>query len=258
MALVLQPAYATAIWQPNPLAGTLDFGGDPATRPLMVARLDAATPQGVIDLIDASVAAEREGLTGNVVVDSRGLPGRGRGTAGTGRSTSSCGSWSPAARVGHAAGCPRRPGRRTPPTARRPAGGRRTWPFTSAGYQLRKYEPAFDFARGAVGYHVASLELLSLHSERETGWVRGLLNDGVVGTAGATAEPYLSAFPAARFEFVPLLMTGELTLAETYWATVPHASWRLALVGDPLYRPFAREQAFDAQSLPDPLRRLID
>ena len=256
LALVLQPAYATALWQPNPLADTLDFGGDPATRPLMVARLDTATPQGVIDLIDASVAVERDGLTGNVVVDSRGLPGRGDD-----------GGYGPFdEQLRELVALLRKSG--TLPVVhddeadvlRRRPGGRAAAEDVAVyvgWYQLRKYEPAFDFARGAVGYHVASLELMSLHSERETGWVRGLLNDGVVGTAGATAEPYLSAFPPP-IEFVPLLMTGELTLAETYWATVPHASWRLALVGDPLYRPFAAAAAFDAAALPDPLRRLVE
>ena len=48
--------------------------------------------------------------------------------------------------------------------------------------------------------------------------MRGLLIDGVVGTLGPVAEPYLQSFPTAD-EFFPLLLTGKLTLAEVYWRT---------------------------------------
>ena len=122
-------------------------------------------------------------------------------------------------------------------------------------YQVRKYEPAFAFARGAVGYHVASFEMLSLH-ENKGGWVRGLLNDGVVGTLGPVAEPYLSAFPLPT-AFVPLLLSGELTLAEVYWSTNPMVSWKVALIGDPLYTPFRKTPAVAFDALPAPLQRVI-
>ena len=67
------------------------------------------------------------------------------------------------------------------------------------------------------------------------------------------SEPFLTAFPPPE-EFVPLLLTGELTLAEVYWKTVPLMSWRLGLIGDPLYRPFAAHPGLPAEALPLPLR----
>jgi hypothetical protein len=109
------------------------------------------------------------------------------------------------------------------------------------------------FVPGAVAYHVASLEMVGLHEGYETGWVHGLLSDGVVATLGAVAEPYLGAFPPPD-EFFPLLMTGRLSLAEVYWRTEPTASWMICLIGDPLYTPFKNHPAIKPQDLPMPLR----
>jgi len=75
-----------------------------------------------------------------------------------------------------------------------------------------------SFSAGAVGYHIASFELLSLHEPTETGWVHGLLSDGVRRHPRPRAEPYLLGFPPPTSSF-PCLMTGKLTLAEVYWKT---------------------------------------
>jgi uncharacterized protein (TIGR03790 family) len=121
-------------------------------------------------------------------------------------------------------------------------------------YSLRKYVPAFQFIRpGAVGYHVASFEMVSLRMPGEQGWVANLLRDGIGGTLGAVAEPYLGAFPNPD-DFFPLLLTGKFTLAEVYWKTTPTLSWRMALVGDPLYRPYMVNPALKLEDLPERLR----
>jgi uncharacterized protein (TIGR03790 family) len=120
-------------------------------------------------------------------------------------------------------------------------------------YSLRHYVPGMAFVPGAVAYHVASLEMVGLHEGYETGWVHGLLSDGVVATLGAVAEPYLGAFPPPD-EFFPLLMTGRLSLAEVYWRTEPTASWMICLIGDPLYTPFKNHPAIKPEDLPVPLR----
>ena len=109
---------------------------------------------------------------------------------------------------------------------------------------------------GAVGYHIASYELTSLHDEKSTEWVPNLLNDGVVATLGAVHEPFLSAFPRPD-DFFPLLMTGRLTLAEVYWKTAPTVSWRIAMIGDPLYLPFKAKPAMPVEALPERLRGAI-
>jgi hypothetical protein len=49
---------------------------------------------------------------------------------------------------------------------------------------------------------------------------------------------YVQAFPVPEV-FFGLLVGGYLTLAECYAASTPWLSWRMVLVGDPLYRPFA-------------------
>jgi uncharacterized protein (TIGR03790 family) len=123
-------------------------------------------------------------------------------------------------------------------------------------YSVRRYIPGMQFSPGAVGYHVASLEMVGLHDPNETGWVHGMLNDGAAATLGAVAEPYLTAFPPPQ-EFFPLLMTGKLTLAEVYWKTEPMTSWMMCLVGDPLYTPYKVHPAMKVEDLPGDLRRAI-
>jgi uncharacterized protein (TIGR03790 family) len=113
-----------------------------------------------------------------------------------------------------------------------------------------------SFVAGAVAFHVASFEMISLRTDNEKGWVAGLLNDGVAATMGAVAEPYLAAFPYPD-EFFPLLLTGKLTLAEVYWKTCPMVSWMMTCVGDPLYTPFKTNPQMKAEDLPGPLKQAL-
>jgi uncharacterized protein (TIGR03790 family) len=104
-------------------------------------------------------------------------------------------------------------------------------------YSLAKYVDAFDWSPGAVGYHLASSEAASLRDEKSQVWCKRMLEDGVAATIGPVSEPYLFSFPRPE-EFFALLLRGELTLVECYYRTLPLNSWRMALIGDPLYRPF--------------------
>jgi uncharacterized protein (TIGR03790 family) len=245
-----------ARWTGNPLAGGLDF--DQPRRPLMVARLDAADPQQVRDLIADSLLTEKQGLAGKIVIDSRGLQMPGAGGRPDGYAPFDEQLRRLAALLRQRATLDVVHDDQPDILTDGPSGKAvRDVAIYVGWYRLRDYEPAFDFARGAVGYHVASLEMMSLSNAEEPGWVTGLLRDGVVATCGATAEPYLSAFPPP-IAFFPLLLTGELTLAEVYWVTLPQVSWRLGLVGDPLYRPFAADPALTVDDLPDDLRRLVE
>jgi hypothetical protein len=81
-----------------------------------------------------------------------------------------------------------------------------------------------------------------------------LLKDGASGSLGPVAEPYLHSFPRAD-EFFPLLFTGRLTLAEVYWKTNPLASWMNSCIGDPLYKPYAKNPALKVTDLPAELQR---
>ena len=235
-------------WQANALNhGARAAPGTPPT--LMVMRLDGPTEQSVDRIILSSLKAENEGLKGRVVLDGRGL----KGDDGYGRYDSS---------IRRLAGLLRtrtqvqvffddveglmQPGPGAPKNVAVYCG----W------YSLRNYVPAFTFSEGAVGFHVASLELVSLRTPNERGWAAGLINDGVVATLGPVAEPYLHSFPPAD-EFFPLLMTGELTLAEVYWKTNPLTSWMNTCVGDPLYRPYKVNPPLKREELPEPLRAAL-
>jgi len=104
-------------------------------------------------------------------------------------------------------------------------------------YKLRSYENAFTFKPGAIGFHIASEEAVSLHRTDEPGWCKNALERGITATLGAVEEPYLDAFPNSA-DFFGLLLTGKFSLVEAYFLTIPHVSWRMVLIGDPLYQPW--------------------
>jgi hypothetical protein len=115
-------------------------------------------------------------------------------------------------------------------------------------YRLRHYEDAFTFRSGAIGYHMASAEAVSLHSASEPGWCKNALDHGITATLGSIGEPYLDAFPEP-LEFAALLMTGQYSLVEAYYLTSRWISWRMVLVGDPLYNPWKTTPAAKRSTL---------
>ena len=217
--------------------------GTPPT--LMVTRLDGPTPEAVDRVILSSLKAEKEGLKGQVVLDGRGI----KADDGYGKYDQSIRSL---AEMLKAKGPLKVTFDDANPLIQPGPDAPRDVALYCGWYSLRNYVPAFQFNEGAVGFHVASSELVSLRCENERGWVRGLLNDGVAATLGPVAEPYLHAFPPAD-EFFPLLLTGKLTLAEVYWKTTPLTSWMTTCVGDPLYTPYKANPVLKMEELPDRL-----
>jgi uncharacterized protein (TIGR03790 family) len=65
-----------------------------------------------------------------------------------------------------------------------------------------------------------------------------MLRDGITATFGPVAEPYLHSFPEPQ-AFFGELYEGKC-LVEAYYGTKPFNSWQLLLIGDPLYKPFAK------------------
>jgi uncharacterized protein (TIGR03790 family) len=124
-------------------------------------------------------------------------------------------------------------------------------------YSLEKYVPAFDWVRGAVGYHISSYDARSLRSAKSDEWCPQMIRNGVAATLGAVNEPYLGAFPLPQ-EFFPLLLTGKRTIVECYWRTCPMTSWRMTLIADPLYNPFKNKPLLRPGDLPRPLRPYAD
>jgi uncharacterized protein (TIGR03790 family) len=240
-------------WQPNPLAYPyLSSPNPPPT--VMVMRLDAPSPDGVRKMIETALAVERNGLKGRIVIDSRGI--RPRDPDGT---ADPFGAFDQ--RLRDLATIVREKTKielvlDEKPDVLPPLPKIDDVALYCGWYSVAKYVPSMKFAPGAVGYHIASYELTSLRDATNTGWGRGLINDGVVATLGPVSEPLLHAFPAPD-DFFPLLLTGKLSLAETYWRTCPMASWKMCAVGDPLYTPFKQDPALRIDDLPERLRRVF-
>jgi uncharacterized protein (TIGR03790 family) len=242
LALLWWPTYARARWQPNALNAHFKALRSPPV--VMVLRLDAPAPQMVRDLIAASIRVEREGLSGKLVVDSRGI-----------HTPDGFGAFDQRLRT-----LATRVQTRTdvpvildekPEVL--PANSVDDVALYCGWYSVHTYVPGMKLNPGAVGYHVASFELVSLRNIARHGWVRGLLESGAVSSVGPVAEPYLHSFPAPD-EFFPLLLTGTKTLAEVYWTTVPMASWMQTCIGDPLYSPYRKTPRFGVEDLPAVLR----
>ncbi len=106
-------------------------------------------------------------------------------------------------------------------------------------YRLRHYENAFTFNPGAIGYHIASGEAVSIHNSKEMGWCKNALERGITVTLGPVGEPYLDAFPLPT-EFFGLLYSGKYSLVEAYYLSIRYVSWKMVLFGDPLYRPWSQ------------------
>jgi len=116
-------------------------------------------------------------------------------------------------------------------------------------YSLGRYVDSFMWARGAVGWHISSFEAADLRNAASTKWCTKMIQNGVAATIGAVDEPYLAAFPQPE-EFFARLLSGKLTVAECYWQTVPAVSWRMILIADPLYNPFAANPQLDSVTVP--------
>ena len=104
-------------------------------------------------------------------------------------------------------------------------------------YSLAKYVDAFSWQAGAVGYHIASAECSTLKKKNSRVWCRQMLEKGAAATLGPVGEPYIQAFPPPEL-FFGFLVSGDFALAECYLLSIPSWSWKMVLIGDPLYRPF--------------------
>lgn len=247
LALLWWPNYPKYRWVINPLDWK---SGDKASRPqhtLMVMRLDGPSVQTVHDLIETSIRVEKEGLRGEVVLDARGKP-----------PTEPYGVYDQTIR--NLAELLQAKSKLKVVLDNKetliPENSEQDIAIYCGWYKLHHYVSPGKFNPGAVGFHIASAEMVSLHNPSETGWCRNLLNAGVTATVGPVAEPYLQSFPPAD-EFFPLLMTGKLQLAEVYWKTTPWASWMQCAVGDPLYTPYRVNPALKREDLEPNLRQAV-
>ena len=208
---------------------------------LMVSRLDAPTPELAKGLVDRALQAEHTGLNGSVYFDARGLQPDGaidtyghydhslREAAALVKEKS---SYNVVLDVSE-------PTLTTVPNVALYIG----W------YRLRAYDDVFSFNPGAIGYHMASAESLTVHDRGERGWCKNALERGITATLGSVGEPYLDAFPEPS-RFTALLLSGKYSLAEVYYLTSRTISWRMVLFGDPLYNPMKGRSSLSLSASP--------
>ncbi len=251
LALALWGPYPLRGWIPNPRCQAGTSAGLPGERVLLVARLDAPTPACVRGMIDAGLQTERTGLEGVAYLDAR---WKARSSAAPSPASGAAPSGEPPAEDAGAAY--RRYdlslhkaaitlGLRAALTVvldERPP----TFPPASCPqaalycgwYSLGRYVDAFDWVPGAVGYHIASAECVTLRDPESQAWCPRLLMDGACATLGPVGEPFVQAFPLPE-RFFGLLVEEGACLGEAYLMSLPYLSWKMVLLGDPLYRPFA-------------------
>jgi uncharacterized protein (TIGR03790 family) len=245
--------YPLARWMLNPLYWQFaDRQRTGLAAPVMMTcRLDGPSPAIAKRLVQDAVQVEKNGgLRGKVYIDARGIPfDRTKDAAGTGYGGYDE-SFREAAKL-------LRLGAKMDVTlddqeALFPARSCPDCALYAGWYALKNYTPCCRFNTGAIAWHLASLEAVSLrHPEHQ--WAGNILLDGAAATLGPVAEPYTVGFPKPE-EFFGFLVTGEYTLVECYARTTLLTSWMMVLVGDPLYNPYAKTpklKPFDV--LPSPL-----
>jgi uncharacterized protein (TIGR03790 family) len=252
LSLVRWNDYPLDRWQPNLLFygfGAQQVGG---TSVIMVSRLAAPTLALAKGLVDKAIAAEKNGLSGKVYLDARGMSFDPKQAKPGSYDVYDQSLRDLAERIKKHTKLTVvlddqaelfQPGK-CPDAA-----------LYCGWYSLSKYVDAFDWRGGAVGYHLASAEAVTLTTPGATAWCNAMLEDGITATLGPVYdhEAYLNALPKPD-DFFSLLLTGKHSLVEVYYQTMPLNSWTMVLVGDPLYNPFKNHPALDEANLPEALR----
>jgi uncharacterized protein (TIGR03790 family) len=206
----------------------------PTNGVLMVARLDGPTPEIARGLVDKALLAERDGLWGRAYFDWRGL-NEGAYKVGD--------EW-----IKNARDLAKAYGFETvsdPYPSTFPA----TAPLSDIAFYFGWYDqgPSGPFTNGmttfrpgAIAYHLHSFSARALRVN-DAWWAGPLLDRGATATMGCTEEPFLQTTPQLHIFMHRLLFQG-FTFGEAAYASQNTLSWQNTIVGDPLYRPFAKTQ----------------
>jgi uncharacterized protein (TIGR03790 family) len=237
LALLWQKGYELRRWQLNPLYWQMPRELREGKPPLvMTARLDGPNAALVKRLIDRTVEVEAKGLRGKVYVDARNIGYDAAKDPGLGY-----GGYDESLR--EMAKLLEKEAKMSVTLDNKPelfdVGSCTDCALYCGWYSLAKFVDCCRFAPGAVAYHIASAEAVSLRDAKAAYWCKNQLEKGTVATLGPVAEPYTIGFPKPA-EFFGFLVTGQHTLVECYWRTEMLASWMTVLVGDPLYNPYAK------------------
>ena len=247
IALLFDEDYSLSWWVPNPYF--LGFKGKNLSikkeNVLMVSRLDGPSYESVKRIINDSIQAEAEGLRGTGYFDARWSdPGNKKKFSDYGYGFY---DWSI-----HRAAERLRKNDVMPmvvdDTKRLFEPGECPEAALYCGwYKLSHYVDAFTWQPGSVGYHIASGECTTLKRKNSRVWCKMMIEKGIAATIGPVGEPYVQAFPVPEM-FFEFLAEGILSLVECYMVSTPYLSWKMVLVGDPLYRPFNshRKEAYSS------------
>ena len=220
-------------WLPNPLYSTTNASSiSPENGVLMVARLDGPSLEIAKGLVDKAIEAELNGFWGRAYFDLRNTsdPGLKLGD-----------EW-----LGNAAEICRKLGFETV-IDKEPQTFSSSFPLPQiavyAGWYDANVSGPFaqeqvEFMPGAFAYHLHSFSAARLRSPDQN-WVGPLLARGATITMGSVAEPFLTGTPDIAVFCHRFLYAG-FTFGEAAYAAAGMLSWQTTIVGDPLYRPSAR------------------
>ncbi len=205
---------------------------NPTNGVLLVTRLDGPSPEIARGLVDKALDAETNGLWGRTYFDLRSVtdPGYQLGDVWIRNASEIC------RRLGFETIVDTNP-------AVFPAG----FPMSQIAIYMGWYAgdvcgpfglPKVEFMPGAFAYHLFSYSACTLRDPHRA-WVAPFLAKGVTATMGSVTEPYLTGTPdvgvfAGRFVF------EGFSFGEAAYACQLVLSWQTTVVGDPLYRPFAK------------------
>ncbi len=208
-----------------------EFDALDARRQILVARLDAPAVSDVQRMIDESLVAETNRLTGNVCLDARGFTDKNNpyvlGDDWLRNALISL------AREGWPIEFDNNPDLIAANLPINQIALYAGWYTTDA--QGPFFQPPRRFATGAIAYHLHSFSASTLRS-RTANWCGPLLSAGAAATMGCVYEPYLDLTPHIDI-FIDRLLQG-YTLVEAGTMSQKGLSWMVTIVGDPLYRPF--------------------
>jgi uncharacterized protein (TIGR03790 family) len=204
----------------------------PTNNLLIVARLDGPSAAIARGLVDKAVQAEKDGLWGRAYFDLRGIHS---GNYKLGEdwlrgASEVCRQMGFETVVDENAG--------TFPVS---------FPLSQVAFYSGWYEesitgpftrPTVEFMPGAFAYHLHSISAASLRTTTRQ-WVGPFLAKGVTATMGCVDEPYLAGTPDMAIFYARFVYSG-FTFGEAAYASQALLSWQATVVGDPLYRPFAK------------------
>jgi uncharacterized protein (TIGR03790 family) len=217
---------------------------------LLVTRLDGPTADVARTLVDKAMQAEEDGLWGRAYFDMRGLT---NSTLQTGD------DWIRGAAnicklLGYETVEDEAPGTFPP-----------GFPMSQIAFYAGWYDEnvsgpftgtTVEFMPGAFGYHLHSFSAGELRTSTRH-WSGPLLAKGVTATMGCVDEPYLTGTPDIGSFFARFTVYG-FSFGEAAYAAQSVVSWQTTVIGDPLYRPFARNPQERHQNLERRQSKLIE